>query len=263
MVANFLASVPANIRSLDQHATAAVDGTLYMRVAFEWKDDVLNEAAFLTRFENEVAKPLKAIWRVNFAKQQNLALLVSKYDHALLEVLWQWKRGELNANITQVISNHADLQKTIEWFGLPFHHVPSVNKKEAEAKILELLKNKTDLIGLARYMQILSDGFVAQYPNKIINVHHSFLPAFVGANPYKQAFDRGVKLIGATAHYVTAALDEGPIIAQAVHHVSHRMDVPALTALGRDLERQVFVKAIKWHMDDRIIVHDNKTIVFE
>jgi len=263
MVANFLASIPANIRSLDQHATTQQNGTLYMRVAFEWQDALIDQDEFKNRFEQEVAKPLHAIWRVNFAAKQRLALLVSKYDHALLEVLWQWKRGELLADITHVISNHPDLEKTVAWFNLPFVHVPSTDKKIAEEKILTLLKGQTDLIGLARYMQILSSHFVSQFQNKIINVHHSFLPAFVGANPYKQAFERGVKLIGATAHYVTEALDEGPIIAQEVAHVSHRMNVEDLTALGRDLERKVFVNALKWHLQDRVIVHDNKTIVFE
>jgi len=169
----------------------------------------------------------------------------------------------LPCEVTSVISNHPDLEDDVKSFGVPFHHVPVTreNKVEAEARINELLQGN-DLIVLARYMQILSSDFVSKWPHKIINIHHSFLPAFVGANPYQQAHDKGVKLIGATAHYVTADLDQGPIIEQDVDRVTHRDDVETLRDMGQDVERNVLARAVKWHLEDRIIVHGNKTIVF-
>jgi len=162
------------------------------------------------------------------------------------------------------VSNHPDLRGAVEPFGVPFVHVPNAaaTRAEAEARMLELLVGRTDLVVLARYMQILSGGFVARFPDRILNIHHSFLPAFAGADPYRQAYDRGVKIVGATAHYVTAELDAGPIIDQDVARVSHRDGVDALRALGRDLERRVLSRAVRWHCEDRVLVHGNKTIVF-
>jgi formyltetrahydrofolate deformylase len=194
-----------------------------------------------------------------------VALLVSKQDHCLLELLWHWRAGDLDAELALVVSNHADLRATVEASGLPFHHVPVTreNKPEAEARILALLADAgTELVVLARYMQILSADFVARYPRRVINIHHSFLPAFVGANPYAQAYARGVKLIGATAHYVTEELDAGPIIEQDVQRVGHRHEVADLVRIGRHVERSVLARAVRWHLEDRVLVYGNKTVVF-
>jgi formyltetrahydrofolate deformylase len=180
------------------------------------------------------------------------------------ELLWRVDRGELRCNATQVISNHPDLRESVERFGIPFHHVPmdSSSKPEAEARMLELLDDAADVIVLARYMQILSESFVDHFPDRIINIHHSFLPAFVGADPHRRAYDRGVKLIGATAHFVTHDLDMGPIIEQDVIRVSHRRAPEDLKELGRDIERTVLARAVKWFLEDRLLVHENKTVVF-
>ena len=174
------------------------------------------------------------------------------------------QRGDLPADLTMVISNHDDLRGSVEGFGVPFHHVPNSKERrgEAEARMLALLEGKADLVVLARYMQIVSPGFVARFPNRIINIHHSFLPAFAGADPYRQAYDRGVKIVGATAHYVTSELDAGPIIEQDVGRVTHRDSVEDLKRIGRDLERRVLARAVRWHCEDRVLVHGNKTVVF-
>ena len=180
------------------------------------------------------------------------------------ELLWRHSRGSMPWEITQVISNHETLRDKVERFGIPFHVVPvdKDNKVEAYAKIDEMMQGN-DLLVLARYMQILSEDFVEKWPQKIINIHHSFLPAFVGANPYKQAYEKGVKLIGATAHYVTADLDQGPIIEQDVERVSHDYSIEQLRELGEDVERNVLARAVRWHLEDRVIVDGNKTIVFD
>jgi formyltetrahydrofolate deformylase len=204
-------------------------------------------------------------WRLTLSTdRKRIAALVSKHDHALLELLWTWKRGDLRADFVQVISNHPDLGPAVEAFGVPFAHVPNAadRRDEAEARMGALLDGKADLLVLARYMQIVSPGFVARWPHRIINIHHSFLPAFVGADPYRQAYERGVKVVGATAHYVTAELDAGPIIDQDVARVSHRDSVEDLKHLGRDLERRVLARAVRWECEDRVLVHGNKTVVF-
>jgi formyltetrahydrofolate deformylase len=181
----------------------------------------------------------------------------------MMEVLWQWQRGDLRADVTMVVSNHPDLRPAADAFSVPFHHVPNGRDRrpEAEAEVARLLEG-ADVVVLARYMQIVSGEFVARFPNRLINIHHSFLPAFAGADPYRQAYERGVKIVGATAHYVTEDLDAGPIIEQDVGRVSHRDSVEDLKAIGRDLERRVFARAVKWHCEDRVLVHGNKTIVF-
>jgi formyltetrahydrofolate deformylase len=193
-----------------------------------------------------------------------VAILVSRHDHAMLELLWEWRRGDLPCEATQVISNHPDLRGAVEPFGIPFHHVPNARdgRGPAEAAMHSLLEGRTDLVVLARYMQIVSPDFVRRFENRLINVHHSFLPAFAGADPYRQAYERGVKIVGATAHYVTAELDAGPIIEQDVGRVSHRHAVEDLRRMGRDLERRVIARAVRWHCEDRVIVHENKTVVF-
>ena len=181
-----------------------------------------------------------------------------------MELLWRWRRGELVADFELVISNHPDLEAVVQSLGLTFLYIPNNReiRPKAEAAMLKALADHDELLVLARYMQVLSPDFVARYPERIINIHHSFLPAFVGAHPYRQAWERGVKLIGATAHYVTADLDSGPIIEQDVARVSHRDGVEDLMTIGRDLERQVLARAVRWHLEDRVIVHGHRTVVF-
>ncbi len=264
-VTSFLYNHGANITSLDQHSTDPEGGTLFMRLEFQTphldlSKPLLNQSFFPGSGES-LFHGLENKLRRRSEKDR---LVVSKYDHAFLEILWRWSRQELPADIEMVVSNHPDLKEATESFGVPFHEIPVTkdNKEEAEQQALKLINGKADLVILARYMQILTEKFVDHYPNRIINIHHSFLPAFIGANPYKQAYHRGVKLIGATAHYVTADLDQGPIIEQDVIRVSHKCSVRELKDLGLDLERNVLARAVKWHLEDRIIVHQNKTIVF-
>ena len=235
-----------------------------MRLEFQTPHLDLSRQVLAQTFADAVGKRYQMDWHLSYAAdRKKVAILVSKYDHALLELLWRWSRGGLPCDITAVISNHEDLREAVEGFNVPFHvvKVTKDNKVEAETQVQALLKGN-DLVVLARYMQILSADFVSQWPHKIINIHHSFLPAFVGANPYQQAYDKGVKLIGATAHYVTADLDQGPIIEQAVERMSHGDDVETLRELGEDVERNVLARAVRWHLEDRVIVHGNKTIVF-
>lgn len=264
-VSNLLYNHGANITALDQHSTDPAGGTFLMRLEFELPHLELSGSVLERAFESTVGRRYAMDWCLSYAAvPKKMALMVSKLDHGLLELLWRWSRGELDCEVTQVISNHPDLAAAVEAFGVPFHHVPvsADNKSQAEARTLELLDGRCDLLVLARYMQILSDDFVAQYPHAIINIHHSFLPAFVGADPYRRAFERGVKLIGATAHYVTSDLDEGPIIDQDVIRVSHRHRVADLKELGSNIERTVLARAVKWHLEDRVLVQGNKTVVF-
>lgn len=264
-VSSFLFNHGANITALDQHSTDPEGGTFFMRLEFQTPHLDVSRPLLERTFDEAVARRYQMDWRLSYAaERKRMALLVSKYDHALLELLWRWARGDLHADVTMVVSNHPDLRTAVEAFGVPYHHVPVTKetKAEAEARLLDLLDGQADLIVLARYMQILTEDFVGHYPHRIINIHHSFLPAFVGADPYRQAHERGVKLIGATAHYVTADLDEGPIIAQDVIHVSHRHTVADLKALGQNIERTVLARAVQWHLEDRLLVHENKTVAF-
>lgn len=263
-VSSFLYNHGANITALDQYTTAPEGGTYFMRLEFQTPHLDVSRNMLAKTFEEAVAKRYGMTWQLSFAADvKKVAVLVSKYDHALLELLWRWSRGGLPCQISAVVSNHDDLKASVESFGVPFHvvKVNKDNKVEAEAQIQALLQGN-DLVVLARYMQILSADFVNLWPHKIINIHHSFLPAFVGANPYQQAYDKGVKLIGATAHYVTADLDQGPIIEQDVERVSHGDSVTTLRDLGEDVERNVLARAVRWHLEDRVIVYGNKTIVF-
>jgi formyltetrahydrofolate deformylase len=263
-VSGFLFNHGANITALDQHSTDPEGGLFFMRLEFQTPHLDVPREVLERSFAASVASRFEMDWRISYAADlKRVALLVSKYDHALLELLWRHEGGELPGLVTQVLSNHPDLRAEVERFGIPYHHVPvqKDTKAEAEAEMLARLEG-TDLVVLARYMQILSPSFVAQFPHRIINIHHSFLPAFIGANPYKQAYTRGVKLIGATAHYVTDELDQGPIIEQDVARVSHRQGVEELVRLGRDLERTVLARAVRWHLEDRILVYGNKTVVF-
>jgi formyltetrahydrofolate deformylase len=204
-------------------------------------------------------------WRMwDSSRPKRVAVLVSRYDHAMLDLLWRWRRGEIHADVGLVASNHPDLRADVEAFGLPYHHVPvpKGEKPQAEERLLELLHGKFDLVVLARYMQILSGDFLRRLETPVINIHHSFLPAFAGAGPYQRAKERGVKLIGATAHYVTEELDAGPIIEQDVIRVTHRDDAATLERLGADIERTVFSRAVSAHCEDRVLVHGNTTVVF-
>jgi len=264
-VTNFLYSHNANVTSLDQHSTAAEGGVFFMRMEFQTPYLDLTRDALEEAFDKVVAQRFNMDWRVSYASEpKRMAILVSAQEHCLMELLWRWSRGDLPCEVAMVISNHKVCKEQVEMFGVPFHHVEVTkeNKAEAEERMLELLEGQVDCLVLARYMQILSDSFVSRYPEAIINIHHSFLPAFAGADPYRQAYEKGVKRIGATAHYVTAELDAGPIIEQDLARVNHRHSVEDLKDLGRDLERQVLARAVRWHLEDRIIPYANKTVVF-
>lgn len=260
----FLFERGANIVHSDQHSTDPFGGLFFMRIEFEL-EGLMERAGALEREFAPIANRFGMDWRLALAgKRKRLAVFVSKEDHCLQELLWQQRAGDLPAEIAMVISNHPHLAAVTAPFDIPFHHVPISlqTKPEAEAKQLALIEGEVDAVILARYMQIVSPAFIANWQNRIINIHHSFLPAFVGAKPYAQAYERGVKLIGATAHYVTADLDAGPIIEQDVQRVDHRLDVEDLKRIGRQIERTVLARAVTWHVEDRILVYGNKTVVF-
>lgn len=264
-VSGFLYQRGANITVLDQHSSDPREGDFFMRLEFDLAGIASNQEALSREFGREVADRLGMNYRIGLASERpKAAILVSREDHALLELLWRWRRGELVADFELVISNHPDLEAVVQSLGLTFLYIPNNReiRPKAEAAMLKALADHDELLVLARYMQVLSPDFVARYPERIINIHHSFLPAFVGAHPYRQAWERGVKLIGATAHYVTADLDSGPIIEQDVARVSHRDGVEDLMTIGRDLERQVLARAVRWHLEDRVIVHGHRTVVF-
>ena len=263
-VSEFIHRYGANIITLDQYSTAHEGGQYFMRLEFALAglSEIIDN--FQASFAHTVAKRHNMAWQLHDnAIKLKVGILVSKFDHALLDLLWRHQRGLLDCHITSVVSNHDDLRQAVENFGITFHHVPITkeNKVAAEAQIHELMAGN-DLLVLARYMQILSSDFVKRWPMQIINIHHSFLPAFIGAKPYERAFERGVKLIGATSHYVTNDLDEGPIIEQDIERVDHRDTVADLKKTGQQVERRVLAKAVKWHLQDRIIVKNNTTIVF-
>lgn len=263
-VTRFLYEHGANIAQSDQYSTDPEGGRFFMRVEFDIPE-LESRCEMLRQDFVPIAEQFDMDWRIVEAnKRKRVAIFVSKEDHCLLELLWQYNSGALYADIVAVVSNHADMKETVESFDIPFYHVPVTkeNKAEAEQKQLDVIQGQADLIVLARYMQILSPRFLIDYPNQIINIHHSFLPAFVGAKPYEQAYNRGVKLIGATAHYVTEELDAGPIIEQGVQRVTHRNDVEELKQIGRQVERTVLARAVAWHVEDRVLVINNKTVVF-
>jgi formyltetrahydrofolate deformylase len=264
-VSSFLAQSGANIVSLDQHATEQSGGTFMQRTIFHLPGLTAARDGLESAFADQVAKPFEMEFRLTeAAKPKRVAILASKEDHCLLDLLWRNRRGELDMSVSMVISNHPDLADAVRPFGVPFLHVPATkdNRAEAEERLLDLLRGNADLVVLARYMQILTPGFLSDVGCPLINIHHSFLPAFIGAAPYRRAKERGVKLVGATAHYVTEELDDGPIIEQDVVRVDHRHSVDDLTLLGADVERVVLSRAVLWHCQDRVISYGNQTVVF-
>ncbi len=265
-VSNFLLEHNANVVDLDEHVDKD-ERVFFMRIHFELDGFDLAPDQIGPTFDELVGKPFEMNWQLNFTDQvPRMALFVSKASHCLYDVLSRYQAGELPVEIPLIISNHDDLKTAAEQFDIPFYKfdMKKENKAEAERAQLGLLKSqKVDFIVLARYMQIISPDFISKYPNKIINIHHSFLPAFPGARPYHQAHERGVKIIGATSHYVTADLDAGPIIEQDVVHVSHKDSVKDLVRKGRDLEKIVLSRAIYTHLQRKTLVFGNKTVVFD
>lgn len=262
-ISHFVFERGGNILDLDEH----VDGNqFFTRVAWDMEDFSVPEQEVAEAF-SPLAKEFNATWRVEFTgKPMRVAIFVSKLDHCLQELLWKQRLGEFSVEIPLIISNHEALRPLAEQYGISLYCFPitAENKAEQERRELKLLKaHRIDSIVLARYMQILTPEFIDEYPNRIINIHHSFLPAFAGSNPYKQAYERGVKIIGATSHYVTKDLDDGPIIEQDVIRISHTDKLDDLVRKGRDLERLILARALYYHARHRILVHDNKTIIFQ
>jgi formyltetrahydrofolate deformylase len=264
-VANFLLEHNANILHADQHQDAE-RGLFLMRVEWDLEGFNLAAGAFDAAFR-PVAERFQMRWRLEYsAVPPRMAVFVSRYDHCLVDLLYRHQSGELACEIPLIISNHPDAGRIAEFYRVPYRHfaMTAENKHEVERQQRQLLREqRINLVVLARYMQIVSPEFVAEYPQRIINVHHSFLPAFSGARPYHRAFERGVKLIGATSHYVTEQLDEGPIIEQDVVRISHRDQLDDLVQKGRDLEKVVLSRAVRWHLEHRILVYGGKTVVFD
>jgi formyltetrahydrofolate deformylase len=261
-VSRFLFESGANIIRSDQYSSDPSGGSFFLRIEFAIAPDAHNDLA--ERF-GLVADRFDMNWRIWDAnKRKRVAILVSRYDHCLVDLLYRWQRDELGGDVVLVASNHEDFRGVVEAAGLSFHHVPvqKGHKPEAEARLLEILDGQCDVVVLARYMQILSGGFLDRVGVPVINIHHSFLPAFAGAGPYERAKERGVKLIGATAHYVTEELDAGPIIEQDVVRVSHADNVASLVRQGAEVERAVLSRAVQWHCQDRVLRHGNSTVVF-
>jgi formyltetrahydrofolate deformylase len=281
-VSGFLFEHGANIVSSQQYSTDPIGGRFFLRTEFflpapapstavvrgvreRLEVDVTARERLREQFDAEVATRFAMDWQIRWPdRRRRIAILVSRHDHCLVELLWRWRRGELDADVVAVISNHPDLEREALAAGVPYHHVPVERgrKEQSEERILALLGGNADLLVLARYMQILSGDFLERLAIPAINIHHSFLPAFAGAEPYRRARERGVKLIGATAHYVTEQLDDGPIIEQDVVRVDHRQSVEDLERVGRDIERLVLARAVSMHLDDRVIADGRRTIVF-
>lgn len=264
-LSHFIFERGGNILDLDEHVDPE-EQVFSIRIAWNMRNFSIAPSELKEAF-TPLAKEFKAKWDIKFLQKKiKIAIFVSKYDHCLHEILWRNNTAEFQVDISLIISNHPDLESLAKQYQIPFLLFPITkeNKLDQEAQELRLLsKHNIDTIVLARYMQILSPEFVKNYPNKIINIHHSFLPAFVGSNPYKQAYQRGVKIIGATSHYVTEDLDQGPIIAQDIIRISHKDDLKDLIRKGRDLERLVLARALYYHFEHRVLVQGRKTIIFE
>ncbi|MCX7797239.1 MAG: formyltetrahydrofolate deformylase [Melioribacter sp.] len=264
-ISQFIFQRGGNIVDLDEHVDIE-DKMFFIRVEWDLSEMNISPEKFEEEFDS-LAKEIDAKWEIKYSyNKHKLAIFVSKYDHCLQELLWRYKNKELNAEILLIISNHTTLEEIAKSYNIPFYYFPITkeNKHEQELKEIELLESyKIDTIVLARYMQILSPIFIEKYPNQIINIHHSFLPAFIGANPYKKAYERGVKLIGATSHYVTEELDEGPIIEQDVIRITHKDSLNDLIRKGKDLERLVLARAVNLHVNNRVLKYGKKTIIFQ
>jgi formyltetrahydrofolate deformylase len=264
-IADFIYRHDGNILHFEQHQ-AGEERFYLARVEWDLDGFQLKLEEFPQKFA-PVAEEFAMKWHVAAGNYRpRVAIFVSKYDHCLVDLLYRQRNGELACEIALIVSNHPDAKRHADFYGVPFHVIPVTkeNKVAAESEELTLLrKSEIDLIVLARYMQVLSSDFIRHYPQQIINIHHSFLPAFLGAKPHQQAYDRGVKLIGATAHYVTEVLDDGPIIEQGVARISHRDALEDLVEKGRDLEKVVLSRAVRWHIENRILLYGNKTVIFE
>ncbi|WP_066188555.1 formyltetrahydrofolate deformylase [Gracilibacillus timonensis] len=264
-ISQFLSGYQANIIESNQYSTDPHGGEFFTRIVFEL-DDLSNKAEQLEADFQQVKDQFQMEVSFQYVNQiKKMAIFVSKEPHCLLELLWEWQSGDLVADISMVISNHETSREFVERLGIPFYYIPAnkdVRKQVEEQQIKLLKEHDIDVIVLARYMQILTPTFVGAFNQQIINIHHSFLPAFIGAKPYERAYHRGVKLIGATSHYVTNDLDEGPIIEQDISRVDHRDNAAAMKKIGQSVERSVLARAVKWHLEDRILVYGNKTIVF-
>jgi len=264
-VTNFIAKKGGNIVYIDQHVDREQD-IFFMRLESEFASESFSTESFKSIFKSDLADTFEMKWRIYSSKKKpKMALFISKYDHCLYDLLGRYNSGELNLEIPFIISNHIDLKNIADNFKIPFYHIPVTKdtKQDAEEKQLQLLEaHNIDFIVLARYMQIISGKLINKFPNKIINIHHSFLPAFVGAKPYHSAYKRGVKIIGATSHYVTEELDAGPIIEQDVTRVTHAHAISDLISKGRDLEKIVLANAVKLHAQRKVMVFNNKTVIF-
>jgi formyltetrahydrofolate deformylase len=265
-VSDFLFQRGATISEAAQHRDPVID-RFFMRVEFEEQEVDLPSVEKLNEDFAELASHFEMKWEFfDLRHKPRLLLAVSRHGHCLVDILHRWSSGVLPADVVGVVSNHDDMRDMTEWYGLPYYHLPVTadTKAEQEGKILDIIaEQQVDVLGLARYMQILSPRLCEAMAGRAINIHHSFLPGFKGANPYRQAYMRGVKIIGATAHYVTTDLDEGPIIEQSVERIDHNFDIEELVQIGRDAECAAFARALKWHCEHRIIINGNKTVVFK
>jgi formyltetrahydrofolate deformylase len=265
VVSQFLYEQGANIVQSDQYSLDPEGGMFFMRIEFDMERLAAQWDTLQHQFMPIAQRFGMHVQFTQATVPKRMAIFVSKEEHCLLELLWLWKAGDFDAHIAVVVSNHPDMQSLVSPLGIPFVHIPVTPQTKADAEQAQidvLAQHHIDLVVLARYMQILSPQLIEPYKNRIINIHHSFLPAFVGGNPYKQAYARGVKIIGATAHYVTEQLDAGPIIEQDVQRVTHRDTHSALKRMGRMIERTVLARAVQWHVEDRLLVYENKTVVF-
>ena len=264
-ISKFLFDHDSNIIESSQYSSDPAGGIFFLRIEFHC-ENLLEKSVQMEEDFKEIVDTYAMEHHFTYGNERKrTAIYVSREPYCLMELLWEWQNGDLETDIVVVISNHEVARPMVEALGIPFHYIPANKdiRQEVEAEQIRLMEEyEVDLLILARYMQILTPEFVDHFPDRIINIHHSFLPAFIGARPYERAFDRGVKIIGATSHYVTNDLDEGPIIEQDIERVDHRDDVVKLKKIGRQIERRVLAKAVKWHLEDRILVENNKTVVF-